>query len=338
MGASRPSEMPSAPEHDSITQPDDPERPEKSSPVSFYSPDQSVISSLGSPLVLPQGGASFNSHSASPEDEELDFDLPSPSLHPLQNQDRSSSRSTPPQPRPQEAEGQNKTSPLAIRLVSDHEQPEPSPFSQPKETRHTGSPTPDFETAPDFPPVYEAAREGTTNGGESTTLSDAQALFQGYIAHELREEDYLLPQPDEIAQTPQQHTSPSSGKAFQDTFSDDDSATSLSDTELSLPSSPASSNAAGRAHVTRWLDRHHSVPMPTLIRAFKATIINYRLADRVLVSLLAGAGIPDGVKGIWTEEDDDDVTSGEPERIDRVEEKQGRGSAVRRLDFLEGLA
>jgi hypothetical protein len=59
------------------------------------------------------------------------------------------------------------------------------------------------------------------------------------------------------------------------------------------------------------------------------------IADKVLPFLKRGEGIPNNIRGVWTEEDDYCLQGCNARDIEELEEKHGKDCVLARLEYLE---
>lgn len=72
-----------------------------------------------------------------------------------------------------------------------------------------------------------------------------------------------------------------------------------------------------------------------VIQALRCTSMDPDLADRVLDQLVAGKGIPQDMRGVWTPEDDRCLEGTDARDIDRLLKKHGTELYNRRFEYLE---
>jgi hypothetical protein len=72
----------------------------------------------------------------------------------------------------------------------------------------------------------------------------------------------------------------------------------------------------------------------SIIAALKCTSMRTELAELVLLDEKAGKGLPKDVAGIWSEEDDTVLESGNAKGLRRLEEKHSWKEAEERMKFL----
>ena len=94
--------------------------------------------------------------------------------------------------------------------------------------------------------------------------------------------------------------------------------------------------SAVNAILDRWIDSHmeQGVATETLEMALKCANLDPDIADKALESLLRNGTIPDGVRGIWTAEDDACLVAIDARDIDRVTRKHGQEAFDKRYEFL----
>lgn len=232
---------------------------------------------------------------------------------------------------------ETRTSSISVHLVSDHDPINPfnsSVLNENAEPESMNSPTPEFETAPDFSQIHEdtsvsepdnqdefetAAEEPTP---QRPTTKDTQALFADPTPNALVSFDFALPEPE-------------GGWATLDA----DSAESKDDEEILAvgPSSPSASSATSSSPDIDACMRLHAAEgqdMDLLLTATQATNMHAKLADMVYGCLERGEEIPSDVKGVWTKEDDEVLMGSNAREIKRVEGKHGQKSVKERWEVL----
>lgn len=231
------------------------------------------------------------------------------------------------------------TSPISVHLVSDQD---PDIISSPSvatnrnaETGSTGSPTPEFETAPDFSRIhrdvsesgddqeeFETAAEEQQVVAQKASLPDTQALFAAPTqANGEGSLDLGLPDPEggwdgiEIDADPAQQED--EGEAI---------------------ASPASSSTASTLNLDldAWVNLRvaEGRDIALLLTAAEATNMHKKTADMVYESLESGNGVPGNVRGVWTREDDELLMGTDARGVMRVQEKHGRRSVDDRFECL----
>lgn len=95
---------------------------------------------------------------------------------------------------------------------------------------------------------------------------------------------------------------------------------------------------------TKRLRNHQkSTLQPLLLRAVRRTLTSlttatptsFLLADKVFTNLVNGQPIPDDIRGIWTEEDDQDLMGGDARGVERVRRKHGDEGMRGRWEVLD---
>lgn len=216
-----------------------------------------------------------------------------------------------------------KTSPLSVRLVSDRDPPEISGSSQSQHEANrdgdTGSPTPEFETAPQsVSQVWETAQNENVGVGRVET----QALFQESVGatETLEEDEFALPEPeggwDDLLLPP--------GVA------------SASDVDAMTEGGQSDSSDNS---LQVWMTAHQfadpNADDGLLLSAINASNADLAVADMVYDLLKQGIDIPKNFKGVWTEEDDLALRGNDPQAIKRVEDKHGKETLAGRWQWLE---
>ncbi|KAF2149331.1 hypothetical protein K461DRAFT_231335 [Myriangium duriaei CBS 260.36] len=74
-----------------------------------------------------------------------------------------------------------------------------------------------------------------------------------------------------------------------------------------------------------------------VIDALEATSMQTKLAEVALDALSNGRGLPKGLSGIWTRQDDEDLESSDSSKIQWLERKHGSREVTRRLGFLNEM-
>jgi TRF2-interacting telomeric protein/Rap1 - C terminal domain/Rap1 Myb domain len=245
-------------------------------------------------------------------------------------------------------EEDERTSPLSVKLVSDREALLSPPFSQSHSKASDGSDdeddeAPEFETAPDMSHVWETAPEtidvaATQVQGriETLNLSEQTAgVGQGDEA-DIGLDEFALPEPDggwvdvneeleegeeREQEIPEMYQEPINGGEKDETIN----------APLTLPTA-----AEIDAYVDAQLAAHPDLDEEFLLMAVDATCMEPTLIPTVYESISVGKGIPDDIRGVWTEDDDEGLEGGDPAGVRRVEEKHGRMWVERRWDWREG--
>lgn len=90
------------------------------------------------------------------------------------------------------------------------------------------------------------------------------------------------------------------------------------------------------AKLESWMDAQleSGIDPDALELALKSASNNPDLADIVLECLRKGEGVPEDVRGVWTEEDDECLEAVDARRINRVMEKHGQEALDGRYEFL----
>ncbi len=226
------------------------------------------------------------------------------------------------------------TSPISVRLVSDHDPAVPSSSSAPDriaDNESAGSPTPEFETAPDFSQIHEDVseqeeqQEFETAAAEQTarkaTMPDTQALFAGPTQNRECSFDLRLPEPE----------------GGWDAVEEDLGNGNAEAEAIDVPASPISSTASTlELDLDAWVALRvaEGRDMDLLLTAAAATNMHKKLADTVYESLDSAKRIPKDTKGVWTEEDDKVLMGTDAREIKRVEDKHGQRSVDERWECL----
>ena len=236
-------------------------------------------------------------------------------------------------PRPKikiEVNHETTPSPPYIQLVSERDPPPASSFSQPNEGNEedNGSPTPPFETAPEFSQVWETAQPDPV--GKAGSRPATQALFAPTLGRDEELEGgldgFTLPEPDsgwDVLPLPPPDIKEEREEQIlgttEDVVSEGESATAQS--------------------VDSWFEAHLArdpdVDEELLLQAAQATSLDFWLADMVYGLLSRGERLPDDVEGVWTELDDEKLMSGDARSIVEVERKHGKRALEERWTFLE---
>lgn len=214
-----------------------------------------------------------------------------------------------------------RTSPLSIRLVSDLDPPASSSFSQVRsdEEQDDSSPTPEFETAPEFSQVWETAHEEGEAG-----RPEKQQFRDGTVGETQRDEDFALPEPaggwDDLPLPP--GVSEEEGPAADGEEAQDEDSVS-----------------SGFEDIQDWVAAHieadNKADEELLIRAAGIANLDFKLADLVYAQLVRGKAVPENVRGIWTEKDDIALRGNDPKEIRRIEQKHGEAALSERWQWLE---
>jgi hypothetical protein len=222
---------------------------------------------------------------------------------------------------PKELNLDPQTSPLSIRLVSDPDPPAGSSFSQLRSDKEQddSSPTPEFETAPEFSQVWETAHEE----GEAER-PDTQRFRDGTVGETQLEEDFALPEPaggwDDL---PLPHgVSEEEGPADGGEEAQDEDSVS-----------------SGFEDIQDWVAAHleadNKADDELLVRAAGIANLDFKLADLVYAQLVDGKAVPENIRGIWTQRDDIALRGNDPKEIKRIEQKHGEAALSERWQWLE---
>lgn len=114
-----------------------------------------------------------------------------------------------------------------------------------------------------------------------------------------------------------------------------DPSPSLSPPPEHHPASPTQSEIT--ADLDAWIDARIAVGhTPSNVElALKSTSMDAELATAVLSHLRKGDGVPQEMRGVWTEEDDADLEATDARRLERLERKHGSKALGLRWEFLE---
>ena len=213
-----------------------------------------------------------------------------------------------------------RTSPLSVHLVSDHDPPPGSSFSQPRSDKEQDdvSPTPEFETAPEFSQVWETAHEEAEAARSETLRSQ-----DGTVGETQTEDDFALPEPeggwDDLPLPPE------------------------ADGEERVATEDASQNAEDAVSETEsmggWVAAHveadPDADAELLIKAAGMADLDFKLADVVYQHLIQGKPVPENTTGVWTEMDDRALLGIDAKEIRRIERKHGKEALEGRWHYLE---
>ncbi|KAL9118336.1 MAG: hypothetical protein Q9187_005120 [Circinaria calcarea] len=168
-----------------------------------------------------------------------------------------------------------------------------------------------------------------TPRGARVVVEDTQALLNGNIPTL----DLTVPDPDEdwgsLVHPPSSPPPLPASDSSQDT---PESGAATGDAEVEVLD-----EEAANLELQKWAEERMAarVPLEDIEIALKSTSNNLDLADVVLESLAQHAGIPQGMMGVWTEEDDADVVAADARKIARLHRKHGEDAFDRRFTFLE---
>jgi TRF2-interacting telomeric protein/Rap1 - C terminal domain len=230
---------------------------------------------------------------------------------------------------------ETRTSPISVHLVSDRDAAitpsSPAPIRD-AERESTGSPTPEFETAPEFskidvdPSEQEEPEEFETAAEEPAVQKasklETQALFAAMTQHAGDSPDLGLPEPE------------GGWDAVDQGFM-------RGDHEAEARASPTSSTSSTASTLGLDLDAWISLRVAEgrdvnlLLAATEATNMHKKLADTVYASLASGNGVPKDARGVWTKEDDELLMGTDARGIKRVQEKHGKCSVDERFQCLD---
>ena len=229
---------------------------------------------------------------------------------------------------------ETRTSPISVQLVSDHDPAITSSSSvihENAERDSTGSPTPDFETAPDFSQIrqytdqeeeldeFETAAEEPHE--QKPSVADTQALFVVPTQNSEGLLNFGLPEPE------------GGWDALEAVSAEEEN-----EAEASSPTSQASSTASTLdLNLDAWiaLRSREGCNQDLLLEAAEATNMHKKLADVVHQSLKKGKGVPKDMKGVWTKEDDELLMGTDARAIKRMQEKHGQTSVNERFQCLD---
>ncbi|KAI9709662.1 MAG: hypothetical protein M1812_007640 [Candelaria pacifica] len=240
--------------------------------------------------------------------------------------------------------------------------PDKNPSSIPQYT-----PTPSRTAKPGWEPDQEDEQSDVELGtAASETLSEPEQPGFGtqiILDDPVEEQDFDLPEPpggwddDLSGYDDDLEPEPEPRNQLRDTQAILTAATQVPDFtmpdpdggwETILPSSPppmpASSNTAPplsaeeiNARLDAWIDSRVAggLSEDDVLLALKSTTMHTGLAEVVLESLVKGDGVPKGIQGIWTEEDDRDLEASNARVLKALERKHGRETFDARWIFLE---
>lgn len=283
-----------------------------------------------SPILVPSAATSIDEEEEEEEDQLPTTPVQNPPSSGKERGTKSIARDT-------------RTSPISVHLVSDNHDPATIPFDSsagPLKTElnsTTRSPTPEFETAPDLSQTihqdsipghseeeaeFETATEGPQRAAamRSSTRADTQALFTAPTSDvEAGSLDFRLAEPE-------------GGWDALEADADADADASLAKGAADGFASPHSSTSGSVAStqnlaIDDWLHFRTSAGQDPilLLTAAQATNMHKSLADTVYERLMAGEGLPEDVRGVWTQEDDEALLGGNARQVERVEGKHGNG-------------
>jgi hypothetical protein len=209
-----------------------------------------------------------------------------------------------------------RTSPLSVYLVSDPDPRAGSSFSQARSEKEpdNGSPTPEFETAPEFSQVWDTAQEAM----QEAVRQASQRLRDRTVSETQPEEDFALPEPeggwDDLPLPPEADEDEDESQDEEDTSSEAESIGSW---------------------VAAHLEANPDADDELLIRAAGIADLDFKLADIVYQHLVRGKAVPENMKGVWTARDDMALRGNDAKEIKRIEEKHGKASLEGRWQWLE---
>jgi TRF2-interacting telomeric protein/Rap1 - C terminal domain/Rap1 Myb domain/BRCT domain, a BRCA1 C-terminus domain len=234
---------------------------------------------------------------------------------------------------------ETRTSPISVHLVSDNNPAiasSPSVLNGNAQMESSGSPTPEFEIAPDFSQIGQDAEEEEEEEEEEpeefetaaetpqAPKADTQALFAAPTQNAEGSLDFGLPDPE----------------GGWDAL-DADPIRKEEEAEAEEPTSPDSQTSSTAStlglDLDAWISQRarEGRDQDLLIAAAEATNMHMKLADVVYASLERGNGIPRDLKGVWTEEDDELLMGTDARGVKRVLEKHGQRSMDERFECLE---
>ena len=210
-------------------------------------------------------------------------------------------------------------------------------LSEPSHSAHGAEPT--FKDATQNLDLELAAPEGgweddlPAEVGPTTELDinetqprtiDTQALLNGRT----QVPDFSLPEPDGGWDEVMPSSPPNRGPASSLTV------------EVALEEKADNDAEGNEADITArldaWIDSHVAAGMEAedVALALKCTSMEVDLAEEVLPYLAKHKTIPRNVRGVWTEEDDEDLDASDGRRIRKLQEKHGQEGFDARWDFL----
>ena len=250
--------------------------------------------------------------------DESDQDQSSPRIDGQENE------TLPSTPRRREiVDPDTQTSPLSVRLVSDHDLPPPSSFSQAQSEKEqdSGSPTPEFETAPEFSQVWQTAHE---EAEAAAAQPDIQWRRDGTVAETQPEDGFALPEPeggwDDLPLPPEADATEADEIAKVKSQDEDDASSEAESIE---------------GWVATHLEADPDADDELLLRAAGIADLDFKLADIVYRCLVQGKPVPENMMGVWTEKDDAALRGNDANEIKRIEEKHGEDRLEGRWHWLE---
>ena len=175
----------------------------------------------------------------------------------------------------------------------------------------------------DLPAELGPTKELEINETQPRTI-DTQALLTG----QTQVPDFSLPEPDggwdEVMPSSPPNRGPASSQTVEGAMEEKED-------------SDAEGNEADiTARLDAWIDSHVAAGMEAedVALALKCTSMEADLAEEVLPYLAKHKTIPRNVKGVWTEEDDEDLDASDGRRIRKLQEKHGQEGFDARWDFL----
>ena len=166
---------------------------------------------------------------------------------------------------------------------------------------------------------------------EKLEIDETQARnidTQGLLSGPTQAPDFSLPEPDGGWDEPMPSSPPrrvpASSQNFEDTAAED-------------PESETEENEADiTARLDEWIDSHVAagIEAEDVALALKSTSMEADLAEQILPYLAKHKAIPRDVRGVWTEEDDEDLDASDGRRIGRLQEKHGQEGFDARWEFL----
>ena len=159
--------------------------------------------------------------------------------------------------------------------------------------------------------------------------TQARTLYtQATFASQTQVPDFSLPEPDGGWDGLMPSSPPGRLSAPSQTVEDAADEEPESDTE--------EDEADVTARLDEWIDSHIAGGMEAedVALALRCTSMEADLAEEILPYLAKQKSIPRNVRGVWTEEDDEDLDASDGRRIRRLQEKHGQEGFDARWEFL----
>ncbi|KAI4125849.1 MAG: hypothetical protein LQ347_005213, partial [Umbilicaria vellea] len=178
---------------------------------------------------------------------------------------------------------------------------------------------------------WESDEAASQEFGKAPEIDETQARrsdTQALLAGQTQVADFSLPEPDggwdDLMPSSPPRRVPASSQ------------TAEVAAEEELESDTEENEADITARLDKWIDSHVAAGMEAedVALALKCTSMEADLAEDILPYLAKHKTIPGDVRGVWTDEDDEDLYASDGRRITRLQEKHGQEGFDARWEFL----